>query len=284
MKRFTLSFFFALLVSSAAFSQTGSLVLNKGEKYLIENRMSGTGKQEMMGQSMESKAEMTAISSVQVKDVTDKNYNLTNNLLHMKANVSAMGQEMKFDSDKKEDLESSQGPDLTKVINHPKDVVVDKTGKILIAKKAETKSDANDMTSAMLSKLLGENPSDESFGLQMLFITLPKNVVAGYSWLDSASTGSVKKQTRYTVKDIKGSDATIAISGTNEVNSQDEMQGMEVTTKTKGTIIGEEIVDVQSGVLKSRTTTIETNGTVSAQGMDIPMNNKMTSVVTVKKS
>ena len=284
MKIVTLFLLYAVITSSTVFSQTGTLQLTKGQKFVIENKISGTGKQEMMGQSMESKAEMTSTSSVEVKDVTDKNYNLSNNVIHMKAKVSAMGQEMAFDSDKKEDLESAQGPDLKKVINHPKDVVVDKTGKIISLKKEQDRTDQNDMTSAMLLKLLGEDPADESFGLHVIFVALPKNVAAGYTWSDTASTGSVKKQTKYTVKEINGQIATVAITGTSDINSQDEIQSVEVITKSTATVTGEELVDITSGIIKSRTTTVETKGTVSAQGMDIPMNSKMTSVVTVNKS
>ena len=285
MKTFAIFITLGWFLTETSFAQPGTVSLNKGQKFSIENKVSAVSNQEMMGQSMESKADFNTLSAVEVKDVKDNNFNITNNILHMKATMSAMGQEMGFDSDKKEDLESTdKGIDLKSLINHPKDVVVDNTGKIITPKTDALKKNPTDMSGMMMKQLLGDNPNDGGFGLSGLFLNLPKNVAAGYSWTDSSSQGGIKKFTSYTVKEVKGSDAIVGISGTMETDTQTEMQGVEISTKTKGKMKGEETVDTRSGVLKTRNTTLETSGVVSAQGMEIPMTSKITSLVSVKGS
>ena len=49
-----------------------------------------------------------------------------------------MGQDLSFDSDKKEDLDGENGSELKKYINQPKDIIIDKSGKVLNTKKQDT--------------------------------------------------------------------------------------------------------------------------------------------------
>ena len=285
MKKFSLIVTISLFLTIASYAQSGTISLNKGQKFSIENKVTAVSSQEMMGQSMESKADFSTLSTIEVKEVKDNNFNITNNILRMKATMSAMGQDMGFDSDKKDDLESTdKGIDLKSIINHPKDVVVDNTGKIISPKSGEPKKDPSDMSGMMMKRLLGDNPNDGGFGLNFIFLSLPKNVATGYTWVDSSFQGGIKSSTIYTVKELNGSEATLTISGTIDTDTQAEMQGVEVSTKLKGKMKGEEIVDIKSGILKTRNTITETSGIVSAQGMDIPMTSKITSAVSVKGS
>lgn len=265
------------------FAQPGSITLTKGQKFSVENKINAISSQELMGQTMESKAEFNTLSTIEVKEVKDNNYNIINNILHMKANMSAMGQEMGFDSDKKEDMEAGKGPDLKKIINHPKEVIMDKTGKVISAKEDETNKEPADMSGMMMKQLLGD-PNDGAFGLSIIFHLLPKNASPGFTWTDSSSQAGIKKITTYTLKEVKGSDVLVTFSGTMETDTQSSMQGIEISTKTKGNLKGEETVDIVSGILKTRSSILETNGTVSAQGMEIPMTSKITSQVSVKGS
>ena len=55
------------------------------------------------------------------------------------------------------------------------------------------------------------------------------------------------------------------------------MQGMDILNKSKGNLKGEEILDITTGVIKERITTLESAGTVSieAQGLESPMSTKV---------
>jgi hypothetical protein len=62
-----------------------------------------------------------------------------------------------------------------------------------------------------------------------------------------------------------------------------EQQGMEIATKTTGKVVGEEKVDIKTGVIQSGSSTGDASGTVSAMGQDFPMKTKITSTTTVKE-
>ena len=51
-----------------------------------------------------------------------------------------MGQDINFDSDKKEDMDGEIGKNFKDYINQPKDVVMDKSGNVIISKKTDTAS------------------------------------------------------------------------------------------------------------------------------------------------
>ena len=59
---------------------------------------------------------------------------------------------------------------------------------------------------------------------------------------------------------------------------------MDIVNKSKGNLKGEEIVDITTGVIKQKTTTLQSQGNVSvtSQGLDIPMTTKVTYVSAVK--
>ena len=79
MKKITTLLFSFLLFTISGFTQnSGSIILNKGQKFLIENRFTALSTQEMMGQSMESKADVFTSNNIEVKDIKDNTYHLTN--------------------------------------------------------------------------------------------------------------------------------------------------------------------------------------------------------------
>ena len=280
VKLLLISFCFGSLV----IAQSGTIVLNKGQKFNMENTISTNSTQEVMGQSMESHVNITTNSSLEVKETKGSNYDLTNNIGRMQMHFTmsgGMAQDMSFDSDKKEDMSSDQGASLKKVINHPIDVSMSNTGKIISTPKTEKKENG-DMTSMIIGKALGD-PGDGSYGVNIIFLPIPANAAVGYTWSDSLSTEGSKKFTTYSIKEFQGTDVIVGIVGSMDVNIKAEMQGMEIVTKSKGTVKGEEVVDRASGVLRSLKTTTETTGTVEAQGMDIPMNTKITSEIKVTK-
>ena len=66
-------------------------------------------------------------------------------------NMTTMGQNISFDSDKKEDMDGEMGSSLKDYINHPNAVVMDKSGNIILADKTDSakkvmhKSNSNDV-------------------------------------------------------------------------------------------------------------------------------------------
>ena len=274
-----------VITSTVSLAQsTGALNLSPGQKYLVENKITTSSSSEMMGQTMESKADVSSNYRIEVKDIKGENINFVNTITAMKMSVNAMGQDMNFDSDKKEDMDGDIGKNFKDIINQPKDVVMDKSGNVIITEKTDTASETNSSANPteMMMKQLGGDPAEQGYGAKMAFEIIPKGSKAGSTWSDSSSKNGITKVTNYTLKEINGDDYTISLAGTINSEVKTEMQGMEIETKTKGKFTGEEIVNAKTGVIKQNTTNSDASGTVNVMGQEIPTSSKITSVTTVK--
>lgn len=283
MKRITLLVSLLASILTCLAQTGGNINLSKGQKFLVDNKISAATTQTLMGQAMESKAELATKYSVEVKDIKDNNYILVNTFTKIKMKMAAMGNDMNFDSDKKEDMTGQYGVSFKDMINNPKEVIIDRSGKILNVKKDEIKSAATqpDMTKMMVEQLLGD-PEETGYGVNIAFVSTPSKVSVGYNWSDSSTKDGIQRSTSYTVKEIKGNDAVIIITGILNIDTKAQMQGIDIINKSNGTLKGEEIMDINTGVIKERTTTLESSGTVEAQGMEIPMTSKVTFTSSVR--
>src|SRR5688572_9706634 len=144
MKKLALSIPLLFFVFAISFAQSsGKIVLIKGQKFLQETVGNVLISQEIMGQSMESKIDMKSTNTIEVKDVKDTSYSLINTITKMKMDMSAMGQNMSYDSDKK-DNDSAISKSMGKVLNNPKTVDINKMGKVINKTEDEKKeADAN---------------------------------------------------------------------------------------------------------------------------------------------
>lgn len=272
---------FLLAFFTGISQRPGSLVLKKGEKYQIENKFTVLSTQQMMGQSMDSKADIAVYNNFEVKDVKDNNYNVSNTITKVTATMNAMGQDINFDSDKKEDMNGEMGGSMKDIINQPKEMTVDKAGKIIASKDTAKKDAGGGMMSSMMQQFMGD-PEKTGFGLSEAFMIIPASAAAGYNWTDSSSQNGISKSTTYTIKEIKGQDAVVGISGTINADTKTEMQGVQISSKTTGKITGEQTVDLRTGIIRQKTTNMESSGNMQAMGQDIPMTTKLTAVSTVK--
>jgi len=275
MKKIQLFFAAAICFSTATIGQTNaSLKLPTGKTYQVENKLETTSSTDVQGQTMESKANITSTYKIDVKNKTGENYNLTNTLLHINMSMSMMGQDINFDSDSTNDMNGEFGSALKDYVNQPKDLTVDNSARIVSA-------DSTDTSATGIAKRL--NLAQTGYGTQLAFLPLPANPKADTSWTESINSDGMSRTTHYTIKDISGDIATISFTGTDSVETTMEQQGMEIATKTHGNVVGEEKVNIKTGVIQSGSSTSDASGTVSAMGQDFPMKTKITSTTTVKE-
>ena len=270
--------------SAGTFAQNGGIInLAKGQKYVVENKVTTKSTSEIQGQSMESNAAITSVYAIEVNDLNGDNYNMTNSISAIKMNMSSMGQSMNFDSDKKEDMDGEIGSKFKNYINQPKAVVMDKSGNVIILKQADTakENDTSSQTEMILKQMDGD-PAEQGYGAKMAFVPIPENAKPGTTWKDSTTEEGVTRVTNYSVKEIKGNTATISILGTEKRDTKMEMQGMEINTKTTGKFSGEEMIDVTTGVVLQNNLSADSAGTIYAMGQEIPTTATVTSVTTVK--
>ncbi len=287
MKNFILLFALALAISAITFGQnSGTINLEKGQKYYVENKINNVSSFEMMGQPMETNADITSTFNIEVKDNHDNNINLTNTITSVKMNVTAMGQDLNFDSEKQEDMNGEIGSNFKDYINKPKDVVMDKSGNVIIKniQDATTNNAGNssENPAAMMMQQMGGDPEEQGYGAKMTFHAIPKNAKTGSSWTDSSSDKGTTRVTNYILKEISGDVGKLSLTGTIISEVKTEMQGTEILTKTTGKLTGEEILDLKTGLIKQNTSTTDATGTVTVMGQEIPTSSKIISVTTVK--
>ena len=275
MKKIQLFFAASICFSTATIAQTNaSLKLPTGKTYQVENKLETSSSTDVQGQTMESKANITSTYKIDVKNKTGENYNLTNTLSHINMSMSMMGQDINFDSDSTSDMKGEFGSALKDYVNQPKDLTIDNSSKIVSA-------DSTDTSATGIAKRL--NLAQTGYGTQLAFLPLPENPKVGTIWTENTNSDGMSRTTNYTIKDISGDIATIAFTGTDSVQTTMEQQGMEIATKTTGKVVGEEKVDIKTGVIQSGSSTGDASGTVSAMGQDFPMKTKITSTTTVKE-
>lgn len=275
MKKIQLFFVAAISFSTATVAQTNAtLKLSAGKTYQVENKLETSSSTDVQGQTMESKADVTSTYKIEVKNNDGGNYGLTNTLSHINMSMSMMGQDMNFDSDSSSDMNGQLGSTLKDYVNQPKDIEIDNSGKIISA-------DSTDTSATGIAKRL--NLAQTGYGTQLAFLPLPSNLKAGTTWTETTNSNGIFRTTNYTVKDISGNIATISFNGTDSVQSKMEQQGMEIETKTRGKVSGEEKVDITTSVIISGSSTGDASGTVSAMGQDFPISTKIKSTTTVKE-
>ena len=284
MKHKKLLFFFAagcIAFSAVSAQSANKLVLNKGQKIQVDNSVKSVISMEMMGQSMEMTSDVLMINQVEVKDKSETAYTVNSAITKMTTNGSAMGQNYTFDSDKKEDLDTDIGKALKGQINVTKEMHFNNNGELTSVTKATDTSAASGSPLDMMKSMTSAG-GDESGGISEIFKVLPQGKKVGDSWSDSLISADAKLHRTYILKEIKGDDAVIALSGTQTTSKKVEQQGMEVNVTMDSKIAGEMTVDVKTGIVKQRSLTMDGTGNADAMGQAIPLTTKITSTTSVK--
>ena len=274
--------FFLIPIFSNAQNFTGKLLLSKGQKIQINNETQSVISQEMMGQVIEITIDAKMIHQVEVKDKMPHSYLVASTLTKLSTNGSAMGQEMTFDSDKKEDLESETGKLMKDQLNVTKEVELNEKAQVINVGKNSAPSSAGGQLMDIVNNMTG-GLVDESNGAGSAFEIIPTGKKLGDSWSDSTVSGDFKMYNYYNLKSINGNNATIQLTGKQMISKKMNQQGMEINVKMESILSGEGIVEMTTGLLQQRKTVLDGTGTAELMGQSIPMTSKITTTTTVKK-
>lgn len=277
MKRIVLSSLF--LLSIALGVQAQKIVIAKGQKLEATVSTKMTMTMEMMGQSMENVTETVGTTVAEVKEASATEFTIGQLLKKMTMNATMMGQEIKFDSDKKEDMDGQMGEAVKGKLGVEEEYKISATGKILTAPASKT-GESNPMND--LSGVSGTI----SVGQQLPFLVpVPsKSLKPGDSWVDSSGTAeTVKLVNTYTLKEIKGDDLIVTVVGTLVKNGTAEVQGMEMQIELNGKVNGESVYEAATGWLKGGTSNVDVKGSISVMGQSVPIDMKVTATTTAKK-
>jgi len=268
-------------IQSFAQTATGKLFLIKGQKIQIDNNIKSVINQEMMGQSMEITIDANMIHQVEVKDKKSNNFLVSSTLTKLTTNGSAMGQEMKFDSDNKTDLESETGKAIKNQLNVSMDVELNDNAKVVNGVKRDSAAAGGGQLMDMVNNVTGGG-ADDSNGANAAFDIVPAGKKVGDSWSDSTITAEIKTYRNYTFKEANGNLATIVLTGKQITKKKVEQQGMEINVTMDGKLSGEGVVDMNTGILKQKTMILDGIGSAEVMGQSIPVTTKVTTTTTVK--
>lgn len=262
-----------LFLAVGGYAQNSKLVLIKGQKYEVTSTSKVNSTASVMGQEMENTANTTTVETIEVKNTGAAQYDLVSMVTRMVLNASAMGQETNFDSDKKD----NSGPgaeEMAKLINKPKNIVIDDKGKVL----KEDKDEASEANMAMSGGKSGVSLFNASL--------IGRTIKLGESWLDSVASNTDKMKTNtvgtYTVKSIENNIATIVFNGTTTVTGVMEQMGQEMDMKSTSKVTGESKLDLTNGIIMETSSNSDGNMTVEVGGMSIPVTIKTTSTTKTK--
>ena len=275
-----------LTLGLAAQSYTPAVKLEAGKQYTVTTITKSNMTQEAMGQTMEIPIDATNKSTLTIKAASDKGYESTYITDRVQCAANMMGQDMNYDSDKKDDKDSPMGKTMNKLVGKETSFVVNGAGNIIketIVKQTQEKSDEEgpDMMTGMMGMGMSEASTCPVFNL---FVNNTELKI-GDSFIDSSTVndkdGSTKTSTTYILKEIKDGKSIFTLNGQVAISKKMEMQGMEMTTTTASKSTGDMIVDVATGLLNSKSIVTETTGSVDVQGMSIPITGKTTTTITV---
>jgi hypothetical protein len=169
-------------------------------------------------------------------------------------------------------------------------MMVDASAKVLAVKADDDNpngqaSSEETMVSEMLANQMGIRWGLPKTGDATVFQVMPaRGFKAGDSWMDSTTVGNKKTKTQYTARSVDKSGIVIAYSSQAINKGTQTLMGQEADLDIKETESGTLIIDQASGILREKTATIQSSGTVTAQQMSIPVNGSKTVHITVKPS
>jgi hypothetical protein len=264
-----------ILLVTVAVSNAQKIAVVKGQK--LETVTTTKMNMEVMGQNIDN--ESTSTSNIEVKEANEKGFLFANTLKHMVVKGSAMGQDISFDSDKKEDLDGQMGQALKGRIGATQEILVDRQGKV-----AETKDSASKTPGGMgdVMNMTADLSKGQAYPV---LIQLPsKSVRPGDTWTDSTGTpATIKTVTTYTLKEITTEGTQVSFSSTLSKNGTIEQNGMEIQLDMTGTIKGDATYETATGLLKNTNSTSVIKGTMGIMGQNAPITATVTATVAVKK-
>lgn len=265
---------------------SGKLRFEQGRTLQINVEQTSTMSQEAMGQTIDFKTSGLTVHSYTVTNATEDNSTLHHSVQRLSFNFDGMGAKRSFDSDDKKDMSGEFGKPVAELLAKSYDVIIDQTGKTLLAKPEKFESAASDERSAVILNQVRDmtdvvNPPAR--GSNSFFKILPDNETAiGDSWKDSTLTPTESSVTVYTLSAITDSTIVVDFKRSAAINMTMQIMGTEALNKQNLLSTGQIILDRASGLVKEKTINTDSNGTTEVMGASLPGTGKTTIRITVK--
>ncbi|PPL04869.1 DUF6263 family protein [Parapedobacter indicus] len=262
--------------------------LKPGDKYLFSSIVKQDIIQEMMGQKVVTKQDMSSDYIYDVQTVEDgiTAINVTLSAIKMDTDVAGGMQQLHFDSNNP-DASTGELKVLSNLVGKSFRMHINKEGKVeSIEGLAEIIGSVDDQHAEILKQSFGDSSMIQSMN-QITNIYPNKTVGKGDNWTKSSS-GSIAGMlhstatSEFSLSDITGNSAFLAVDGQMVFSKLEDgnnplLQGAEFDLN--GTQKGMLEVDVKSGLPVRTALKQDISGTLEIQGMQIPM--RITSDITI---
>ena len=259
----------------------GKLELTKGQKLQVDNTLKSVATMDMMGQQMELNSDAVMVNQVEVKDKKDSSYTIASTLTKMTTNGNVMGQSYSFDSDNKQDRDSSElGKMLKDQLNVPREIELNSKGQLVNQKKTDAPAETG--ANPMMGMMKSMTGSGTDFAATEMFQVIPSGAKQGDTWSDSIIAEGVKTYRTYTIKEVNNNMAAITFTGNQTTNKTVEQMGSEINLTIEAKLTGESKVDMKTGMVQQKTFVVDGSGSAGTMGQSIPLTMKLTSTIIVK--
>ncbi len=290
MKHISLLFclFLSIHLISSGQKISGKLKLDQGQTLEVTMTLKTTVAQQAMGQAIDFNVDAAGTHSYRVTNTTEDNSTLHHQVQRITFTFDGMGQKRSFDSKEEKDLNGPFGKPVKDILEKKYDIIIDTTGKTLMAVPEKIQLAETDSRMAVVTSLLKDvldlvQPPQK--GKASFFKVLPdKEVSKGDTWTESEETGGEKSTAAYVVSDINDSTILIDFAENSITVTKAEMMGSETTTTMNNKSTGKIILDRITGIIKEKTITTDANGNTEVSFGTLPVTSKTTTVIIVKPS
>lgn len=235
-------------------------------------KQSTNTKTEVPGQGdMTQRMDNTTTFSYDVSATTAQGATAEIKITAVKTEAEMMGQEMSYDSQNPEDGSPEMGEEVKALMKNTIKITLDANGLITTIKGNE--------------KLEAANNNNTSGGLEKgelldVFFKVGKTVNLNDTWEEKVDTKEEKISSKFTYKSFENGIATIEQISTMNLDQKIEQMGMTMYSKQEGTMVVTFTVDVNTLLIKSKTSTIILKGTIDAAGRTMPLSSFVQSTET----
>lgn len=288
MKLAILSFSFVLLGVFTASSQkvSGKLKFEQGQVLGIVMDVKTTIAQQAMGQAIDFNVDATGTHSYKVTNTTEDNHTLNHQVSRITFSFEGMGQKRSFDSNEEKDLNGQFGKPIKDILEKKYDMIIDPAGKVLMTMPEKVQLSETDNRMAIVTSMLKDVTDlvqPPAKGAASFFKVLPDTEVGkGDAWTVSYERDGGKADAAYAIADINDSTIVVDFAENSVTVTKAEMMGNETTTTMNNKSTGKIILDRQTGIMKEKTITTDSNGNTETSFGTLPVTSKTTTVIKVK--
>lgn len=284
MKPILLIASFVVAFTASAQKINPKIKFQQGQKLEMISKVNTVMSMEMMGQSMDTKVDAVITRSFDVEDVKSGLATIEHKVKRLQLNmdIPLVGNQS-FDSDNEADMKGDGGKAMEKALKNKYAIQVDASGKIAAIKvdddnpnKSGVEEKENMMSGAMSQ--IGAGVTLPKVGESSEFKIFPaKEISKGETWFDSTETGKIV----YTLSEISNHELIVSYTEEGKTNRKQEANGMEITMSSIDKTTGRITIDKATGLLKEKTSTTDSQGTMEVMGQEMPMTTKTTTTTTL---